>query len=157
MTNETSSPRLIVPSLGGFYDGVRDLSYPLIRASLGLWLAPHGAQKLLGWFGGGGVSGTIQFFETNLALFPGWFWAVSAGLIELVGGLCLLFGFLTRPVALLVVIEMLIAAFYVHLPNGFFWTGGGYEYPLMLTVIALAILFRGGGRLSVDSALGQEF
>jgi putative oxidoreductase len=126
------------------------LSYPLVRITAGLLLMPHGAQKLFGWFGGYGLTTTGEFFGTQLGLQPGLLFALLAGLVEFFGGLALVVGLLTRPAALAVAVLMSVAALGVHLPNGFFWTSGGYEYPLMWGLIALALLLGGGGRYSLD-------
>jgi putative oxidoreductase len=126
------------------------LSYPLVRITAGLLLMPHGAQKLFGWFGGYGLTATGEFFGTQLGLQPGLLFALLAGLVEFFGGLALVLGLLTRPAALAVAVLMSVAALGVHLPNGFFWTSGGYEYPLMWGLIALALLLGGGGRYSLD-------
>ncbi len=157
MSHDTTYPRPIVPALGPLYAKVSRLSYPLIRATTGLMLMPHGAQKLFGWFGGYGLEGTGGFFAQNLGLEPGLFWAALVGGVEFFGGLLLVLGLLTRPAALAVAILMAVAVVTVHLPNGFFWTSGGYEYPLLWGLIALAIAFKGGAELSLDRALGREF
>ena len=133
-----------------------DVSWTLIRVATGLILVPHGAQKLFGWFGGGGLAGTAQFFEQNLGLYPGLLFAGAAGLTEFFGGLLLAAGFLTRLSAAAVVAVMSYAAFVVHLGNGFFWTNGGYEFPLLWGLFALAIAIRGGGRVSVDRLVGWK-
>jgi putative oxidoreductase len=117
---------------------------------------PHGAQKLFGAFGGGGLAGTGQYFAQNLGLEPGLLFALLAGLVEFFGGLFVAVGFLTRPAALGIFVLMAVAVFHVHLDNGFFWTNGGYEYPMLWGLIALAIAGRGSGRLSLDRALGRE-
>lgn len=152
-----TQPRLIIPGLASLYSGLAPLSYPMIRFFTGLMLMPHGAQKLFGWFGGGGIEGTAASFSQNLGLNPGLFWALLVGGTEFFGGLFLAIGFLTRPAAVGVFILMMVAVFMVHLPNGFFWPQGGYEYPLFWGLVALAIVFRGGSNLSVDRALGREF
>lgn len=133
------------------------LSWTIVRVTTGLILVPHGAQKLFGWFGGGGLNGTAQFFEQSLGLYPGLLFAGVAGLTEFAGGLLLALGFLTRLSALAVVALMGYAAFAVHLGNGFFWTNGGYEYPLLWGLIALALVLRGGGAWSVDNAIGWKY
>ena len=156
MTYDTTHPRPVVPALGPLYAKLSRLSYPLIRATTGLMLMPHGAQKLFGWFGGYGLEGTGGFFAQNMGLEPGLFWAALVGGVEFFGGLLLVLGLLTRPVALGVAIIMAVAVA-VHLPNGFFWNAGGYEYPLFWGVVALAIAFKGGAGLSLDRALGREF
>lgn len=133
------------------------MSWTLVRIATGLILVPHGAQKLFGWFGGGGLTGTAQFFEQNLGLYPGLLFAGLAGATEFVGGLLLALGLLTRLSAAAVVAVMAYAAFVVHWGNGFFWTAGGYEFPLLWGLVALALVIRGGGPLSLDRILGWKF
>ncbi len=128
------------------------LAYPLLRIAAGLLLVPHGAQKLFGWFGGHGLTGTAGYFGGTLGLEPGILFALAAGIIEFFGGLALALGLLTRPVAL-VVAAFLAVTVTVHLSNGFFWTAGGFEYPLLWSLVALAIFLRGGGRWSLDARL----
>jgi putative oxidoreductase len=153
----TAQTRLIVPALRPLYDALSPLSYPMIRFFTGLILVPHGAQKLFGWFGGNGLEATAGFLSNGLGLEPGILWAALLGGIEFFGGLFVAIGLLTRPTAVGVAIVMAVAVFAVHLPNGFFWGGGGYEYPLLWGLVALDIAFKGGGELSVDRALGREF
>ena len=105
-------------------------------------------------FGGYGVEATGQFFAGKLGL-PASF-ALLAGLIEFFGGLALALGLLTRPAAALVFGMMAVAVVQVHLANGFFWTNMGYEYPLMWGILALSFVVRGGGRYSMDAAIGRE-
>lgn len=128
-------------------------AWPLVRIATGLMLIPHGAQKLFGWFGGYGLTGTGQFFESTLGMSPGMLWAGLAGGVEFFGGLALVLGLLTRPAALGVAILMGVALT-VHVPNGFFWNAGGFEYPLLWGTLAVAILLRGGGEYSLDRRLG---
>lgn len=128
------------------------LAFPLVRVAAGLLLVPHGAQKLFGWFGGYGLTGTAEYFASTLGLEPGILFALAAGIIEFFGGLALALGLLTRPVAL-VVAAFLAVALTMHLPNGFFWTAGGFEYPLLWSLVALAIFLHGGGRWSLDARL----
>ena len=157
MTDDSTKTRLIVPALGPLYANLSRWSYPLIRAATGLILMPHGAQKLFGWFGGHGLEGTGGFFAQNLGLEPGVAWAALVGGTEFFGGLFVALGLLTRPAAVGVAILMAVAVFAVHLPNGFFWGQGGYEYPLLWGLVALAIAFRGGAEMSLDRAIGREF
>ncbi len=156
MSTDATHPRPIVPALAPLYAKLSRLSYPLIRAATGLALMPHGAQKLFGWFGGYGLEGTAGFFSQNLGLEPGLLWAALVGGVEFFGGLFLALGLLTRPAAFAIAIVMAVAIT-VHLPNGFFWNAGGYEYPLLWGLIALAIAFKCGANLSLDRALGREF
>src|SRR3990170_7794392 len=99
MTDRFASPRLAIPALGGIYEALSGWSYPLVRGTAGLFLMPHGAQKLFGWFGGYGIAGTGDFFATQLGMTPGWLWALIAGLIEFFGGLAPGLGFLPPPAA----------------------------------------------------------
>lgn len=149
-------PRRIVPLLDPVYAALSPLAIPAIRITAGLLLLPHGSQKLFGWFGGAGMAGTAQFFA-GMGFEPGWFWAGLVALTEFVGGLCLALGFLTRPAAAAIAGFMAVAVVQTHWPNGFFWTAGGFEYPLMWGVVALAFVVLGGGRFSVDALIGREF
>ena len=149
-------PLPIVPTLGPLYDAVRGLGWPLIRFSAGIMLMPHGAQKLFGWFGGGGIDGFAIFFA-KMGIEPAGPLVILSGLTELVGGFCLAIGFLTRPAAIAVIILMIVAILMVHLPAGYFATDGGYEYALLWGLVAFGIALRGGGPLSVDRAIGREF
>jgi putative oxidoreductase len=157
MSNKTTQARPIIPALAPVHRGLVGLSYPMIRIVTGLFLMPHGAQKLFGWFGGGGLQATADGFASGLGLEPGLFFAALVGATEFFGGLLLAIGFLTRPAAVAVTILLAVAVLKVHLPNGFFNTNGGFEYPLLWGLIALALAFRGGGELSVDRAIGREF
>jgi len=111
-------------------------------------------QKLLG-FWGGDIARTAEGFAKQ-GLTPSLFWAYYIGCLEFFGGICLVLGLLTRPVAALFAGFMLVAAFHVHMQIGWFWTNRGMEVPFYLLLICLAILIRGGGPLSLDSRLGRE-
>lgn len=141
----------IVSAYQSVTDALSPLADPLVRVATGLLLVPHGAQKLFGWFGGYGLEATGQFFATKLGV-PASF-ALVAGVIEFAGGIMLAAGLATRAVAALVVGLMAVAVVQVHLPVGFFWTDGGYEYPLLWGVVALSYVIRGGGRYSVDALI----
>jgi putative oxidoreductase len=143
----------VTPSRVALINQLTPLAYPLVRVTAGLLLMPHGAQKLFGWFGGYGLTATGEFFETSLGMSPGVAFALLAGLVEFFGGLALVLGLLTRLAALAVAVFMGVALS-VHLPNGFFWTEGGYEYPLMWGLLTLAVLLRGGDRYSLDARFG---
>ena len=128
----------------------------ILRLTLGLVMFPHGAQKLLGWFGGGGFSATMQGM-TSMGL-P----AVIVFLVimaESLGALGLITGFLTRFSAFGIGLTMLGAILTVHSKVGFFmnWSGKqageGFEYHLLVIGIAIALIIRGGGALSVDRAI----
>ena len=153
----TTMTKPIVPALSGLYDKVSPLAEPLMRATAGLMLMPHGAQKLFGWFGGYGLEGTGGYLSSSLGLEPGFLWALLLGSAEFFGGLLLAIGLLTRPAGLAIAVLMAVAVFAVHWPNGYFWNNDGYEYPLMWGLIAFAFVLRGGGRYSLDARIGREF
>jgi putative oxidoreductase len=144
----------VFPALAPLTEALSPFAEPLIRIAAGLLLMPHGAQKLFGWFGGSGIEATGQFFSTKFGL-PASL-ALLAGLIEFFGGLMLAAGLATRLVALLVVGLMTVAVLKVHLGVGFFWTKGGFEYPLFWGIVAFAFVIRGGGRYSLDALIGYE-
>jgi len=129
----------------------------ILRLVLGVVFFAHGAQKLLGWFGGPGFSGTMGMFTGYLHIpAPFAFLAIAA---EFFGGLGLILGFLTRIAALGIGVNMLVAVAMVHHTYGFFmnWTGAqkgeGFEYHLLVLAITGYLMIRGAGALSVDRAL----
>jgi putative oxidoreductase len=144
----------LIPALAPLTRFFAPLGEPMARAATGLMLMPHGAQKLFGMFGGYGLTATGQFFQAKLGLPPQM--ALVTGLIEFFGGFLLALGLATRAAAALVVGMMAVAILQVHLARGYFWTDGGYEYPLMWGILALSFVFRGGGRYSLDAAIGRE-
>ncbi|MFE5239526.1 MULTISPECIES: DoxX family membrane protein [unclassified Streptomyces] len=122
----------------------------LLRLALGLTVAAHGAQKLFGWFGGGGLEGTGQFFE--MSGYPaGETMALIAGLSETLGGLALALGLLT-PLAGAAVFGTMINALAVKWGGGFF-APAGVEYELLLAAGAAGLALTGPGRLAVDRFL----
>jgi putative oxidoreductase len=135
-----------------------DVAFTILRFVLGVVFFAHGAQKMLGWFGGYGFHGTMGFFEHIGMPAPVAFLVICT---EFFGGLGLIVGLLTRIAALGIGGEMIGAIFIVHLPNGFFmnWFGNqkgeGVEYHLLVIAIAAALLLRGGGAFSVDRALSE--
>jgi putative oxidoreductase len=130
-----------------------ELGLFLLRITVGLTLAAHGAQKLLGWFGGYGIAGTAGWLE-SVGFRPGRRHAILAGVTEIGGGLLLAIGLATPLAAAIVASVMIVAAVIVHLKNGFFVTSGGVEYNVVLGVAALAIAFTGPGALSIDALFG---
>ncbi len=131
---------------------------PLIaRLTLAIVIFPHGAQKLLGWFGGYGFSGTMGYFTDSLGI-PAIF-AFLAIIAESLGAIALFAGVLTRVSAFGIGITMTVAMFMGHTANGFFmnWFGNqageGFEYHLLSIGLALIGIISGGGALSVDKAL----
>jgi len=135
-----------------------DVSLTFLRLVLGVVFFAHGAQKMLGWFGGYGFHATIGFFGHLGMPAPVAFLVIC---IEFFGGLGLIVGLLTRIAALGIGVEMIGAIFMVHMPNGFFmnWAGKqkgeGFEYHLLAIAIAGTLLLRGAGKFSVDHALSK--
>ncbi len=125
----------------------------IARLIIGLGVAAHGAQKLFGWFGGYGPSGTGKFME-SLGFYPGVVFAVAAGLGEFIGGLLLALGLLGGLGPALVILVMLVAIITVHLNKGFFSSNGGWELPAMVIGGALALDFGGMGRFTLDRVIG---
>jgi len=125
----------------------------ILRLVVGLTLAAHGAQKLFGWFGGYGLTGTGGFLE-QLGFVPGRRNALLAGLAEVAGGLLLALGLATPLAAAMIVAVMVVAAVSAHLKQGFFVQNHGYEYTLILGIAALSVAFTGPGSLSLDAVLG---
>ena len=132
----------------------------ILRVVLGIVLFPHGAQKLLGWFGGYGFNGTMGFLTGTVGL-P-WLLAFLVIALEFFGAIALIFGFATRIVAFGVIALFAGIVFTSHLQNGFFmnWAGNqageGYEYHLLVIGMALALLVSGAGKWSVDLILQRK-
>ena len=134
-----------------------DWVFTMLRVVLGIVFFAHGAQKMLGWFGGYGFSGTMGFFTKMMGIpAPLAFLAICA---EFFGGLGLIFGLLSRIAAFGIGVNMLVAVAMVHRHFGFFanWLGAqkgeGYEYHLLAIAIVVAIIVRGAGALSSDGVI----
>jgi putative oxidoreductase len=135
---------------------VTDLIAPLmLRVPLGLIFLAHGSQKLLGLFGGHGLTGTFKMFEEKMAIPP--IFTLLAIIAEFGGGFCILTGFLTRLSAAGISVVMLVAIYKIHWAHGFFLNvnciagrGHGIEYNIALLGMALYLLIAGGGRWCLD-------
>jgi putative oxidoreductase len=136
-------------------------SYPswsllVVRLGLGVIFFAHGSQKVLGWFGGHGLRGTIKMFQGMGVPPPA---GTLAAFIEFLGGTAMIIGLLARPAALGIIVIMLVAIAKVHGQHGFFLNlgvpgkGPGFEFNLALIAMALAVLIGGAGILSVDRAI----
>lgn len=132
---------------------MEDLALLALRLLLGGLFIGHGAQKLFGWFGGYGLAGTGAFME-SIGLRPGRQMAALAGLSEVLGGVLFIVGLFQPLAALLIGGAMLIAIAKVHGKNGLWSQNNGYEYNLVLLVLAVALALLGPGDLSLASALG---
>ena len=135
-----------------------DLIFTILRLVLGVVFFAHGAQKMLGWFGGHGFHATMGFFAHLGMPAPV---ALLVICTEFFGGLGLIVGLLTRIAALGIAGEMIGAILMVHLANGFFmnWIGNqkgeGFEYHLLVIAMAAALLLRGAGAFSLDRLLSK--
>jgi putative oxidoreductase len=132
----------------------------ILRLILGIVFFAHGAQKMLGWFGGYGFNGTMGFMTGGLHIPAAFaFLAIAA---EFFGGIGLLLGLLTRVAAFGIAVNMLVAIVTVHSQFGFFanWTGAqkgeGYEYHLLVLAMTIFLMIEGGGALSVDRKLAGQ-
>lgn len=129
-----------------------DMALLILRLAMAAVFFPHGAQKMLGWFGGHGYEATMHGLTQN---FPAVF-ALLAVLAEFLGSIGLFLGLLTRIAAFGIAMNMAVAVLTVHVHNGFFmnWTGQqageGFEFHLLAIGLALALIKAGGGRWSMD-------
>jgi putative oxidoreductase len=146
--------KLYFPALGGIYEGLADWAYVLLRITAGLMLLPHAWPKFMV----AGAKGVAANTLARRGIEPALPLAILIMFLESVGAICIAIGFLTRPFALLLLIEMLFITFKVQWPNGWFFSaqGGGAEFTVMWAALFLIILIRGGGPYSVDRAIGKE-
>jgi putative oxidoreductase len=146
--------------IGRFFATDRSPAQAVLRAALGAVMFAHGAQKLLGWFGGRGFEATLRGFVSGMHIPE--ILAILVILTESFGAVALLAGFFTRLAALATAVDMACAIALVHWKNGFFmnWSGKaageGYEFHLLAIGIALALVIKGGGRWSVDGAIARR-
>jgi putative oxidoreductase len=135
------------------------LAPTLLRLPLGIVFFAHGCQKLLGLFGGAGLTATLNMFQHSMHVPPVFAWLAIAA--EFLGGLGLILGLLTRIAALGVGANMAVAIYKVHWHNGLFmnWGGNqrgeGFEYHILVIGMCLALIILGGGLLSVDRAFSN--
>ena len=150
MFESPTGPRLLFPALRPLYVLLEPLSWLLIRCACGVILAVHGWGKI------------TRGIEPSAALLAKLGYSSPTALVyflifvELVGGLAIVAGLFTRFFAAAVTIEMAVIVFAHYLPNGFSWLNRGYEYTLLWGLVALAILWRGGGPYSLDRRIGKE-
>ena len=144
-----------------FFQTNEEWSYLILRVMLGIVIFPHGAQKLLGWFGGHGFDGTMEFLTGKLGVPMVIAFMIIIG--ESLGSLGLIAGFMTRLCAVGVLCIMSGAIVMAHWSNGFFmnWFGNqegeGFEYHLLAIGICLPLILYGGGKLSVDGCISGRF
>jgi putative oxidoreductase len=133
-----------------------DVAFLIVRLILGLSFMAHGTQKLFGWFGGYGITGTDDFFA-GLGFRPSKTFAVLAALAETLGGFLTVFGVFGALGPVLIVIVMLTAIGSVHYNKGFFISNGGWELNTAYIAAAIAVGFAGNGMYSLDDWLGLHF
>ncbi|MCX8472203.1 MAG: DoxX family protein [Sediminibacterium sp.] len=138
-----------------------DLTGLITRLTLGIILFPHGAQKMLGLFGGYGFSGTMNYFTSTLHL-P-WIIGFLVILIEFFGSISFILGFASRIWSVFAIILFLGIIFTAQIDNGFFMNwfndpkkGEGYEYHLLIIGLCLATLVNGSGRFSIDGQISKH-
>lgn len=138
----------------------KNYSLLFFRLIAAIVILPHGAQKLLGWFGGQGFQATINAYSSYMGI------PASLGILnilaESIGGLFLLFGLFSRISAFGLAVTMVVAVFTVHLHNGFFmnWSGTaageGFEYHILYFAISFVLLVKGGGAFALDSLISRK-
>jgi putative oxidoreductase len=142
--------KLIIPGLGGIYGVLGPLSYAVARIVLGGIIMVHGYAKL---FGGAAPIVANQLLAPMGFLAP-LAWAYLLGILEFFGCAALAVGFLTRPIALMLTVEMAIVTFFVQFPQGY---NEYLEYTLILLALSAVYAANGGGRYSLDHVIGREF
>ena len=145
--------RLIWPELARLYESIAPYSYALIRFGAGAVILYHGYAKLFRGLAPAVANGFASMgFPIPEVL------AYGLGILQLLGGAALAVGLLTRPIALVFAIEMIFSVIF-HYRNGYTFAapGGGYEFPLVMLLLYVAIFFRGAGRCSLDKKIGKEF
>ena len=149
MVSRQEEPSLLIPSLKSFYEWVIPLSWFVVRFAVGWNLLVHAYFSI-----GRGPLALAPVFE-KMGFVPGYIFAGTTFVVELLGGIGILLGLFTRFFAAAVAIEMLVIVF-VYWNTGFPWLKGGYEYALMWGLVSFAIALRGGGPYSLDRMLGRE-
>ena len=140
-------PIRISSFIRGSNDKLLSAGFLLLRLTAGGILFVAGSGKVFGWFGGYGLELTIKMFVSHMGISA--FWATVSSLTEMIGGVLFIIGFLTRPAAFAVTINMAVAA-YVSLPRGFL---AGAAYPFTIMIISLVLLIAGPMLLSIDAIL----
>jgi putative oxidoreductase len=145
------------PLLERFMDNIVDASTGLLiaRLILGTLIAAHGTQKLFGWFGGYGLTGTGGVFE-QLGFRPGRTFAAAASVTEIAAGVLLVLGFLGPIGPGLLLSVMIVAAVSVHWNHGLFASTNGIEVPLLYATGAVTLALTGPGAYSLDAVLGLD-
>ncbi len=125
-----------------------DVASLILRSSLGIMFAAHGLQMAFGLFKGPGVAGFAKVLPPMFGV-PSMIWSYIASYTCFIGGICLIIGFCTRIAIIPLIIFMVTAIALVHWKNGFFITGGGWEYNFIVICALIALFISGPGRFSV--------
>ncbi|MGA2774993.1 MAG: DoxX family protein [Candidatus Omnitrophota bacterium] len=140
-------------------DTKNDYAALVLRLMLGIVFFAHGAQKALGWFGGGGFFNTMNTFTQQMHI-P-YIFALSAIAAEFLGSIALIIGFFTRIASLFIAVVMFVVIWMIHWQNGFFMNwygvqkGEGIEYHLLVIAICIALMIKGGGSFSIDKRISK--
>ncbi len=129
-------------------DNLTNIAILVLRIAVGVIFLAHGMQKLFGAFGGSGIEGFSGMLK-GLGFAAPVFWSWVAAIAEGLGGLFLLLGVIPRISAALIAIVILVAIAKVHGPKGFFMMQGGFEYQFLILMTCIALMFTGGGKLSL--------
>jgi putative oxidoreductase len=148
---QTDSSQPIIPALSAIYRPLVPYGYAFMRFCVGAIIVPHGYTKLFQ-----GATGPAAGMIAKLGLEPALAWAYFVGIVEFFGGILLAIGLLTRLAAAALVIEFAVIVFAVKFASGFFAFRNGFEFELLLGLLCLGIFFKGGGKFSVDRAIGKE-
>lgn len=150
-TSRGAEPRPLIPALGRYYPFTSDLAYVIVRVTAGAMLLQHGWLKVMNM----GPTGLAAYFA-RLGLEPALPLAYLVMGLETIGAIMIVIGLLTRPIAILLVIEFIVLILVVHVPRGYGMAVNGVEFPLMWCLILLAVALRGGGPYSLDRKIGVE-
>jgi putative oxidoreductase len=129
-----------------------DLAIFLLRLGLGFMFMAHGMQKAFAFFGGPGINGFSQMLS-GMGFNPAVLWAYIAAYTELLGGLFIMAGFLTRISSVFLFILIVVATLKVHLAKGFFLSNGGFEYNLIILSVLVSLIIMGPGKISLNRNL----
>jgi len=153
MTDTSAKPGKLAPTPHARpYEFSSHSSYAFIRFCFGAILVPHGIQKVIG----SGIGVTAEAIAGPGGPPMPMASAYLAAAVQILGGICLALGFFTRAAALAVWLLMSASIVFVHWRNGYFWTSGGIEFPLLSWLMCIAFFVHGGGRHSLDRARRGE-
>ena len=125
-----------------------DWAILILRLGLGIMFTAHGLQKVLGLFGGSGITGFSKMLG-GLGFLPVLFWAYLAAYVELIAGLSVIAGLFVRTASFLLLVVMAVAVLKVHLKKGFFLANGGFEYNFVIIYVCIALMALGAGKLAI--------